>query len=136
MEATHIADQILAKLGPQFQQSRDLKQRPPTPEPQWVRSVDREASPPVSKDISKNKSADETVEHNRGRSPFADRSRLRNREGPPQCYKCKGYGHFMRDCPSSDFYMVGPNSLPVKKCETSQERQKPRDGPATDQPLN
>ncbi len=29
----------------------------------------------------------------------------------------------MRDCPSGDFYTVGPNSLPVKKCDTSQEWQ-------------
>ncbi len=116
MEATRIVDQILAKLGPEFRQSRDPKRRPPTPEPQWVRSV--------SKDIS-NKSADKTVERNRERSPSVDRSRSRNQEGRPQCYKCKGYGHFMRDCPSSDFYTVGPTGLGVKKRETSQERQKP-----------
>ena len=42
----------------------------------------------------------------------------------------------MRNCPSGDFYMLGPNGLPVKKHETSQEWQKPRDGPTADQPLN
>ncbi len=129
MEAARIAEQILAELGPEFRQSRDAKQRSPTPGPQRVRSVEREASPAVSKDTSKNKGAEKTVERNRGRSPSADRSRSRNREDPPQCYKCKGYGHFMWDCVSSDFYTVGPNGLPVKKRETSQERQKPRDGP-------
>ncbi len=123
--ASHTADQILAKLGPELRQSRGPKRRPLIPGPQWVRSVERGASP-VSKDISKNKSA---AESNRGHYPSTSRSRSRNREGPPQCYKCKGYGHFMRDCPSSDFYAVGPNGMPVKKCEMSQERHKPRDGP-------
>ncbi len=42
----------------------------------------------------------------------------------------------MRDCPSLDFYTVGPNGLPVKKHDVSQERQKPRDAPVTDRPLN
>ncbi len=42
----------------------------------------------------------------------------------------------MRDCPSGDFYAVGPNGLPVKKRKASQEKQKPRDAPDTDKPLN
>ncbi len=42
----------------------------------------------------------------------------------------------MRDCPSGDFYAVGPNGLPVKKREASQEKQKPRDTPETDKTLN
>ncbi len=42
----------------------------------------------------------------------------------------------MRDCPSGDFYTVGPNGLSVKKREASQERQKPRDTPDADKPLN
>ncbi len=42
----------------------------------------------------------------------------------------------MRHCPSLDFYTVGPNGLPVKKRDVSQERQKPRDTPAADPPLN
>ncbi len=65
MEAARIAEQILVKLGPEFRQSRDPKRRPPTPGPQRVRSVEREAPSPVPKDISKNKSADKTVECNR-----------------------------------------------------------------------
>ena len=55
-----------------------------------MRSVEREVSPPVPKDISKNKSADKTVEHNRGRSPSADRSRSRNREGPRSAISVRG----------------------------------------------
>ena len=136
MEATQIVDQILARLGPELRQSRDLKRRPPTPGPQSVRSVDRETSPAPSEKPSKNKGSEKAGERNRGRSPSADRNRSRNREGPPQCYKCKGYGNFMRDCPSGDFYTMGPNGLPVKKREASQERQKPRDTPDADKPLN
>ncbi len=44
-EATRIVDQILARLGPELRHSRDPKRRPPTPEPQHVRSVEREVSP-------------------------------------------------------------------------------------------
>ncbi len=42
----------------------------------------------------------------------------------------------MRDCPSGDFYTVGPNGLPVKKREASHEKQQPRDTPNADKPLN
>ncbi len=42
----------------------------------------------------------------------------------------------MRDCPSGDFYTVGPNGLPIKKREASQEKQKPCETPETDEPLN
>ncbi len=83
-EATHIVDQILAKLGPKLRQSRDKKRRPPIPGPQCIRSADSETSPAPSKDSSKSKGPEETGEHNRGRSPSTDRSRSRNREGPPQ----------------------------------------------------
>ena len=135
-ETTRIVDQILARLGPELRQSRDPKRRPPTPGPQRVRSVEREVSPAPLKEPFKKKGPEKAGERNRGRSPSTDRSRSRNRDGPPQCYKCKGYGHFMRDCPSGDFYNVGPNGLPVKKREASQEKQKPRETSETDKPLN
>ncbi len=41
----------------------------------------------------------------------------------------------MRYCPSNDFDTVGPNGLPVKTRDLSQERQKPEDSPVADQPL-
>ncbi len=137
-ETDRIVDQLLAQLGPELRQSRDLKRRPPTPrapmrEKSGAGSVSRSRCP---KEPSKNKGPEKAGERNRGRSPSTDRSRSRNRDGPPQCYKCKGYGHFMRDCPSGDFYTVGPNGLPVKKHEASQEKQKPRETPETDKPLN
>ncbi len=135
-ETDRIVDQLLARLGPELRQSRDPKRRPPTPGPQRVRSVEREVSPASPKEPSKNKGPEKAEERNRGRSPSTDRSWSRNREGPPQCYKCKGYGHLMRDCQSGEFYTVGPNGLPVKKREASQEKQKPCDTLKTDKTLN
>ncbi len=120
-EATRIADQIWAKIGSELHQSRDPKRRPPTPGPQRVRSAERTTTPPVHRDASTEAKREKSKEKERGRSPSTKRNRSRSRDGPPQCYKCKGFGHFMRDCPSLDFYMVGPNGLPVKKCEVSQE---------------
>ncbi len=135
-ETDRIVHQLLARLGPKLRQSRDPKRHPPTPGPQRVRSVEREVSPTPSKEASKTKGPEKTGERNRGRLPSAGRSRSRNRDGPPQCYKCKEYGHFMRDCPCGDFYNVGPNGLPVKRREASQEKQKPCETPETDKPLN
>ena len=59
-EATWIVDQILAKLGPELRQSRNPKRRPPTPGPQRVRSMEREASPTPPKEPSKNKGPEKT----------------------------------------------------------------------------
>ncbi len=114
-EATRIVDQILAKLAPELRQSRDPKRRLPTPGPQRVRSVlDQETSPAPQKDAPKSRNMEKATERHRERSLSAKRSRSRNRDGPPQCYKCKGYGQFMRDCPNGDFYTVGPNGLPSR----------------------
>ncbi len=135
-DTTRIVDQIVARLGPELRRSRDPKRRPSTPGPQRVSSMEWEVSPAPSKEPVKNKGPEKTGKRNWGRSPSTDRSRSRNRDGPPQCYKCKGYGHFMRDCPSGDFYTVGPNGLPVKKRESSQEKQKPRETTEADKPLN
>ncbi len=126
-EATRIADQIWAKIGPELRQSRDPKHRPPTPGPQRVRSAERTTTPPVRRDASTKAKREKSKEKERGRSPSTEMSRSRSRDGPSQCYKCKGFGHVMRDCPSLDFYTVGPNGLPVKRRDVFQERQKPRD---------
>ncbi len=120
-EAARISDQIWAKIGPELRQSRDPKRRPPTPGPQRVHSAERTATPPAHKDASTEAKREKSKENERGRSLSTERSRSRGRDGPPQCYKCKGFGHFMRDCPSLDFYTVGPNGLPVKKRDVSQE---------------
>lgn len=39
----------------------------------------------------------------------------------PQCFKCKGCGHFAREYPCFSYYMIGPNGLLVKKGDISQE---------------
>ncbi len=51
-EVVRIADQILAKIGPELRQSRDPKRRPPTPGPQRVCSAERTAMPPTRKGAS------------------------------------------------------------------------------------
>ncbi len=96
-EATRIADQIWAKIGPELRQSRDPKRRPPTPGPQRVRSAERTTTPPARRDASTEAKREKSKEKERGRSPSTERSRSRGRDGPLQCYKCKGFGHFMRD---------------------------------------
>ena len=86
-EAAQIAEQILTKLGPDFQQSRDPKRRPPTPGPQCASSVEREMSQSMPRDTSKGKSVDKSTERNQGRSPSTDRSQSINREGPPAVFQ-------------------------------------------------
>ena len=48
-----------------------------------------------------------------------------------QCYRCKGYGHFNKDCPSEDFYKIGPNGLPIRVRDplrgSSTKRKKPEE---------
>ncbi len=112
-EATGIADQILAKIRPELRQSWGPKRRPPMPGPQRVRSAERTATPPARRDASTEAKREKVKDKELSRSPSSERSRSRGRDGPPQCYKCKGFGHYMRDCPSLDVYMVGPNGLPV-----------------------
>ncbi len=82
-ETDRIVDQLLARLGPELRQGRDPKRRPPTPGPQRVRSVERETSPAPPKEPSKNKGPEKAGERNQGCSPSTDRSRSRNRDGPP-----------------------------------------------------
>ncbi len=135
-EATCIADQILAKLGQELWQSRDPKRRSITPGPQRVRSAQRAVTPPSRKDTSAEMKHQKSKENERSCSPSAGRSRSHSRVGLPQCYKCKGFGHFMRACPSSDYYVVGPNGLPLKKREASQERSKNSDRPLQEKALN
>ena len=113
-EVVRIADQILAKIGPELRQSREPKRRPPTPGPQRVRSAERTTTPPARKDATTEAKHEKSKEKERGRSPSTERGRSCSRDGPPQCFKCKGFGHYMRDCLSLDFYTVGPNGLPIK----------------------
>ncbi len=56
----------------------------------------------------------------RGWSASSDR-RSHSRNGPKWCFRCKGYGHFAKECPSEGFYRIGPNGLPVSVRDTSKE---------------
>ncbi len=93
-------------------------------------------TPPPRKDTGAKQKWEKSKGTERGRSPSSDRSLSYSRDGPPQCFKCKGYGHFMRDCPSGDFYVVGPNGLLIKKRRSLQERSKTSDSPTTEKTLN
>ncbi len=57
-----------------------------------------------------------------------------------QCYLCKGYGHFAKDCPSQDFYKIGPNGLPIwvrdRLRGSSTERKKPEEKKPSTKALN
>ena len=68
-EATRIADQILAKIGPELRQSRDSKRRPPTPGPQWVCSAEQTAMPPARRDASTEDKCEKVNDKERSRSP-------------------------------------------------------------------
>ena len=68
-EATRIADQIWAKIGPELRQSRDPKRRPPTPGPQQVRSVERTATSLARKDISTEAKHEKSKERNEAVHP-------------------------------------------------------------------
>ncbi len=70
--------------------------RQPTPGPTRVRSADR-------RKIQSSSSRTPSRDSRRGRSASSDR-RSRSREGPLQCFRCKGYGHFTNDCLSEGFY--------------------------------
>ncbi len=79
-EETHIADQILAKLGPELRQSRDTKRRPPMSGPQRVRSAERAVMPPSRKDTSAETKREKPKENARDRSPSTERTRSRSRD--------------------------------------------------------
>ncbi len=107
-EVARIADQILAKIGPELRQNRDPKCRPPMPGPQRVRSAERTAMPPARKDASTEAKHEKSKEKERGRSPSTERSRSCSRDGPPQCYKCKGFGHYIVIVPVLTSIQWGP----------------------------
>ncbi len=99
-DAERVVQQVLAQLGHESRKHRGGRRRKPTPGPKRVRSADRREVKPASRTPSR--------DSRRGRSPSME-GRSRSREEPLQCYKCKGFGHFTRDCPSDGYYRVGPN---------------------------
>ncbi len=107
-----LVKEVLAQLGHGARsRERETHRRRPTHGPKRVRSADR-------REIQSSSSRTPSRNSHRGRSASSDR-RSRSRDAPPQCFSCKGYGHFAKECPSEDFYRIGPNGLPVRVRDTS-----------------
>ncbi len=109
-----LVNEVLPQLGHGSRpHEREVCRRRPTPGPTRVRSADRrEIQSPSSRTPSR--------DSRRGRSASSDRH-SHSRDGPPQCFHCKGYGHFGKECPSEGFYRIGPNGLPVRVRDTSKD---------------
>ena len=130
-DTDRVVQEVLAQLGQDPQRNRGGRRRKPTPGPKRVRSTERKELKPASRTSSR--------DSRRGRSPSTE-SRSRSRGEPAQCYRCKGLGHFARECPSEGFYKVGPNGLPIRvrdpSPESSQDRQQAKDKATPKAPLN
>ncbi len=111
-DTDELLKEVLAQLKWDKRKIRDTRSRPPTPDPQRVRSTERKDT--------KDTSCSPLRDYKRDRSTCNDR-RSRSREGPAQCYRCKYYGHFARECPSEGHYQIGPNGLPVRVRDPSRE---------------
>ncbi len=94
LDATPVVEQILAKLEPELRSSRNPKRHHQTPGSQRVHNAEKIETQTFRMDQSKEQKREKS---RRLKGPFAFtyRSRSASREGPPQCFKCKGYGHFM-----------------------------------------
>ena len=57
---------------------------------------------------------------NPGRSSSAE-GWSRSRGEPAQCFRCKGFRHFTKDCPSDGYYRVGPSGLPIRTLDPSRD---------------
>ena len=128
-----LVKEVLAQLGHGSRpHDREVRRRRPTPGPTWVRSADRRE---IQSSLSRTPSRDSR----RGRSASSDR-RSGSRDGSPQCYRCKGYGHFAKDCPSEGFCRIGPNGLLVRVRDTSKDPpsdgQQAKDKATPSKPLN
>ncbi len=130
-DTERVVQEVLAQLGNDSRKHRGGRCRKPTPGPKRVCSADRREVKPASRMPSR--------DSRRGRSPSTE-GHSRSREEPSQCYKCKGFGHFARDCPSDGYYRVGPNGLPVqtrdKSRDSSEDSRPPKDKATTTQGLN
>ncbi len=128
-----LVKEVLAQLGHGSRpHEQEVRRRRPTAGPIRVRSADRkEIQSPSSHTLSR--------DSRRGWSASSDR-RSRSRDGPRQCYRCKGYGHFTKECPSEGFYRIGPNGLPVRVRDTSKDPpsdgQQAKDKATPSKPLN
>ncbi len=124
-----LVKEMLAKLGHESRpRDREVHRRQPTTAPKWVRSADR-------REIQTSSSRTPSRDIRRSRSASSDR-RSCSRDGPPQCYSCKGYEHFDKECPSEGFYKIRPNGLPVRVRDTSKDIQQAKDKAAPSKSLN
>ena len=109
-----LLKEVLAQLGHGSRPNdREVCRRRPTPGPTWVRSDDR-------REIQSFSSRTPSRDRRRGRSASSDR-RSRSRDGLPQCFRCEGYGYFVKNCLSEAFYKIGPKGLPVRVRDTSKD---------------
>ncbi len=117
---------VLAQLSRDAKSGQSVCQQLPTPGTRRVRSTDRKDTKPSVTSSSRTPSR----EGWRGLSSSAE-GWSRSRDGPMQCYRCKGYGHFAKDCPSEDFYKIGTNGLPIQVGDPSRDsltkRKKPEE---------
>ncbi len=108
-DTKQLVKDVLAQLSRDRRSSQSVRKWPPNPGPKRVRSTDKKDTKPSANSSSRTPSR----EGWRGHSSSAE-GRSRSRDGPLQCYRCKGYGHFAKDCPSQDFYKIEPNGLPIR----------------------
>ena len=115
--------------------AQSVCKRPPTPGPRRVRSTDRKDTKPPANSSSCSLSR----EGWHGRSSSAE-GWSHSWDGPMRCYRCKGYGHFAKDCPSQEFYKIGSNGLPIEvrdpSCGSSTERKKSEERKPSTKALN
>ena len=130
-DTERVVQEVLAQMGHDLQRNQGRRHRKLTPGPKRVQSVERKDIKPASRTPSR--------ERQRGCSPSTESQSL-SRGEPAQCFRCKGFGHFAKDCPSEGFYKVGPNSLPVRvwdpSRDSSQDSQQAKDKATTKQSLN
>ena len=108
-DTKQLVKDVLAQLSRDAKSGHSVRQRPPTSGPRRVRSTDRKDTKPSVTSSSHTLSR----EGWRGRSSSAEGQSC-SRDGPMQCYRCKRYGHFAKDCPSEDFCKIGPNGLSIR----------------------
>ncbi len=134
-DTMQLVKDVLAQLSRDARSGQSVHQRPPTPGPRRIRCTDRKHTKPSVNSSSCTPSR----EGWRGQSSSAER-RSHSRDGPMQCYRCKGYGHFAKDCPSEDFYKIGLNRLPIRVRDPSRgsstERKKPEEKKPSNKALN
>ncbi len=130
-DTEQVVQEILAQLGHEPQRNRGGRRRRPTSGPkwEWVRNTERKETRPASHTLSSD-SRRECSSRTEGRSC--------SRGEPSQCYKCKGFGHFARDCPSDAHDRVGPDGLPVSGLsrDSSQDSRPGKEKAPSTKPLN